>query len=243
MSNIYLSIIVPCYNESDKLEKNIRKIIDFINNQTKIINYEVIIVNDGSEDSSEDKIQELSDKFANIKGINYKPNAGKGKAVKEGIKCSLGEWIVFMDADLSTDLSAINKSISLIDSNNLVVIGSRKHKDTNMIKSQKFIRKFIGYTCSFLTNIIIPLNIKDTQCGFKMFNGDLARKAIQKQTLNGFAFDVELLYICKLNGCKIKEFGVIWENDEDSRVSILKSSINFFSDLFKIRKNKKFYKF
>lgn len=240
MGNIELSIIVPCYNEGNKLIINVKQINDFMCENTNISNYEILIVNDGSKDNTFEIGEQLSKEYPNVINLGYEVNRGKGGAVKEGILQSKGEWVVFMDADLSTDLTAINDFFKLKD-NYDVVIGSRRHKDSNLVKAQNFPRRFVGKTCSILTNLIIPLHISDTQCGFKAFNGDLARKIALKQKLNGFAFDVELLYITKLNNYSIGEIAIIWKNDDDSRVSIFNSSVNFFMDLFKIRKNKKNY--
>lgn len=240
MENIALSIIVPCYNEGNKLINNIKQIIDFMQINTSISNYEILIINDGSSDNTKEVGEQLSKEYSVVRNISYMVNRGKGGAVKEGIKQSLGEWVIFMDADLSTKLTAINNVLKDRDKYD-VIIGSRRHKDTNLVKKQAFPRRFIGKTCSVLTNMIIPLHIDDTQCGFKAFKGDLVRKFIEKQRLNGFAFDVELLYIAKLNKCTIGEFGVEWKNDEDSRVSVLNSSVKFLIDLLGIRMNKRGY--
>lgn len=241
MENIALSIIIPCYNEGNKLIENVKQVIDFMNINTNISNYEILIVNDGSSDNTHEVGNSLEKEYDVVRNVGYMINKGKGGAVKEGIRQSRGEWVIFMDADLSTKLKAINNVLEDRDKYD-VIIGSRRHKDTNLVKQQDFTRRFIGKTCSVLTNLIIPLHISDTQCGFKAFKGDLARRFIEKQELNGFAFDVELLYIAKLNNCTIGEFGVEWENDEDSRVSVFNSSINFFIDLFKIRRNKHKYR-
>ena len=141
-----------------------------------------------------------------------------------------------MDADLSTNLIAICDVLKNKDKD--VIIGSRKIKGSNLRKKQGIIRQFVGNCCRFLTNLIVPLYIIDTQCGFKAFNGEFARKMIEKQTINRFAFDVEYLYIAKLNKKTITEIPVIWENDEDSKVTLLNTSIDFFKSLIKIRKNK-----
>jgi hypothetical protein len=167
---------------------------------------------------------------------------GKGGAVKEGVKKSLGDWILFMDADLSTDLSAIKTVLDNID-NQKIIIGSRRHKDSILIKKQGLIRKFIGICCIVLTNLITRLWLLDTQCGFKALEANLAKQIIQKQTIEKWAFDVEWLYIAKVNGFRAKEIPVKWDNDEDSKVSVMSSSVKFFIDLFKIVKNKKLYKF
>lgn len=235
-----LSIIIPCYNEGGKLKDNVVKIQEYLKSKM-IIDYEIIIVNDGSKDNTNEICLELENLNNDIRYCTYEKNRGKGGAVKEGIKNSYGKWIVFMDADLSTDLKSIEDVINNRDEYD-VIIGSRRNKDTVLVKKQNIIRRITGKSCSILTNMIIPLKISDTQCGFKAFEGNFAREMIKKQTLNGFAFDVEYLYISKLNNKNILEIPVDWENDDDSKVSLLNSSIVFFKDLFKIRINKSNYR-
>lgn len=239
MKSELFSIIIPCYNEGNKLINNVKKIINYLS-EINIHEYELIIVNDGSTDETKDVCEQISNDYNKVKFFSYEKNKGKGEAVRVGIENSLGGYVLFMDADLSTDISAI-KNVLNLKSEFDVIIGSRRNKNTVLAKKQPLIRIIIGKCCSIITNIIIPLNVSDTQCGFKAFEGNFAREMIKRQQLNGFAFDVEYLYMAKLNNKKITEIGVIWENDEDSKVSLFRSSIRFFSDLFKIRKNKKIY--
>lgn len=242
MDNIKLSIIIPCYNEGQKLINNIKKINTYLKQELPSLNYEIIGVNDGSKDNTKEIMKENEYKLLNTKFISYEINRGKGGAVKEGVLNAKGEWILFMDADLSTDISAIKTVLDNINSCNFI-IGSRRHKDTILVKKQGFKRKFIGNCCIIITNILTGLHLLDTQCGFKAVKRNLATKIVKKQTINRWAFDVEWLYIAKINKERIKEIPIKWENDEDSKVSAFSSSINFFLDLFKIIKKKKYYKF
>lgn len=239
MNNNLFSIIIPCYNEGNKLTNNIDMVIKYLST-INISEYEIIIVNDGSTDNTKEICEAIEKSHKRVKFVSYEKNQGKGEAVRFGIENSTGGYILFMDADLSTDISAIPKVLELKD-NYDVIIGSRRNDDTVLVKKQPLLRRITGKCCSILTNMIIPLHVSDTQCGFKAFEGNYAREMIKKQQLKGFAFDVEYLYISKLNNKKIVEIGIKWENDEDSKVSILKSSIRFFSDLFEIRKNKNKY--
>lgn len=227
--------------------KNTQQIVEFMKSFKDT--YEIIIINDGSKDNTINILnnevkfylekQRKNTNLENFKIITYECNQGKGYAVKQGIKNSIGKIVLFMDADLSTNLIAICDVLKY--KNEDVIIGSRKIKGSNLTKKQGYVRQLIGNCCRFLTNIIVPLYIIDTQCGFKAFNGDFAREMISKQTINRFAFDVEYLYIAKLNGKNIIEIPVIWENDEDSKVSLFDTSIDFFKSLIRIRKNKPFY--
>ena len=235
-----LSIIIPCYNEGEKLLANISKIKNFIFTSFKHIDFEIIIVNDGSKDNSEDILTQYCKDDCCCKLISYDINKGKGFAVKQGIESSTKDIVVFMDADLSTDLSSLVDVYSNIDLYD-IVIGSRRHPQSILVKPQRKTRRFFGKVCSIITNIFTSFNISDTQCGFKAIKVDVARDIVQKQTINGFAFDVELLYIGYLNGYSIKEIPVIWENDEDSKVKLIDSSLLFLKDLCKIKSRKNTY--
>lgn len=234
-----LSIIIPCYNEGEKTIVSILKIKNFLSS-FKELDFEIIVVNDGSNDNTGDILHSYCKDDTFCKLISYKHNKGKGFAVKEGISQSSNDIVIFMDADLSTDLSAIHDVYKHIDSYD-VVIGSRKHEQSILSKPQKFPRNLTSRICSKITNFIIPINTSDSQCGFKAFKGDVARTIVKKQTVENFAFDVELLYICYLNGFSIKEIPVIWENDEDSKVKLFDSSILFIKDLIKIKSQKEQY--
>ena len=203
------------------------------------------MVNDGSSDDIVSVANDIAAEFRNpqnFKFITYEKNRGKGHAVKTGIEASRGDYVLFMDADLSVDISSIQKYWEIKDQAD-IWIASRRHKDSNMVVSQGLVRKIVSKSCNILTKMITGLKFEDTQCGFKCFKGDVARKIVTKQTLERWSFDVELLTIAQLNGYTIQDFGIQWENDSDSRVSVLDASIKFFKELFYIRKNKKNYYF
>ena len=211
-----LSIVVPCYNESKDIAKNSEIIKNYLESIKQ--DYELILVNDGSKDNTKEVIEAIP----GVKALSYEPNRGKGGAVKYGIENATGDYVLFMDADLSTDLEA---------------------KDRVIKKKQPALRVFIGWCCRKLVNMKFHFKYKDTQCGFKAMRTDIAKKIVSKQVVNNFAFDVEYLYIAKLNNLSIYEMGVIWADDRGSTVSPLKSSIKFFKDLSFIKKHKKTYLF
>lgn len=229
------SIVIPCYNEAKNIEHNIADIlIPYLNALN--IEYEIIAVNDGSSDNTLDVLNDIP----NIKVVSYTPNKGKGYAVKQGLINSNNDHILFMDADLSTDIKAIEEIIKYVDEYDMI-IGSRHRKDSILVKKQPLLRRFIGYGCRKLVNLKFHFHLSDTQCGFKLVNKDTAKLIIDKQLIDNFAFDVEYLYIAYLHDKKIKEIPVRWENDTSSTVSPLRSSIKFFQDMRRIKKNKNHY--
>ena len=202
-----LSLIIPCYNEGKKLTKNVEKIVSFME-ENFLIDYEIMIVNDGSTDNTIDDVLLLKEKYPNIiRLIHYKDNKGKGYAVKRGILDANGDISIFMDADLSTDISIIPKTVKELE-NYPIVIGSRRMKQSEIAEAQTGIRKITGAGCKVYTNMKLGLHLSDTQCGFKGFHTDIAKQIAEKLTINHWAFDAEMLYIAKLNKIPIKEIPV-----------------------------------
>jgi len=234
-----LSIIVPCYNEGRKIRDNLeKKVLPFLD--SRALDYEIILVNDGSKDNTKDVFAAL--KIDNVRALGYDANRGKGYAVKYGIERARGDYVLFMDADLSTDLSALD--LIYMDGECAdMYIGSRHMKGSVLKKKQGMMRRLIGRTCRLIVNASFKFRLKDTQCGFKVIRAECAKEMANRQIIDGFAFDVEYLFMAHLNRLRVKEIPVIWENDEDSKVSAFKSSIKFFKDLRIIKKNKANYYF
>lgn len=237
-----LSIVIPCYNEANKIKDNIIKIRDYLKHEC-LHDYEILLVNDGSTDNIESVAKNIQSEFQKqnqFRFITYEKNRGKGYAVKTGIENAIGDYILFMDADLSVSITAIRKYWDVKDEAD-IWIASRRHKDSKVSVPTGLVRKITSKCCNILTRLITGLKFPDTQCGFKCFKADVAKKIVTKQTLDRWSFDVELLMIAQLNNYTIKDFGIEWRNDADSRVSVVDASIKFFKELFYIRKNRKHY--
>jgi dolichyl-phosphate beta-glucosyltransferase len=227
-----LSIVIPAYNEENRIEPTILKTIEYLEKHFE--NYEIIVVDDGSKDNTVEVASKYKDK--NVKVISNTKNRGKGFSVKLGVINAKYNPVLFMDSDMSTPISEVSKFMNYINEYDLV-IGSRSSKDSKIIIQQPRFRKALGNTFSKITNLVLGIGISDTQCGFKLVKLDAARKIFPRQTLRGFAFDVELLFIAKFLGFKIKEVPVMWENNSNSKVSPIKDSVRMFKDLIKIRYN------
>lgn len=229
-----LSVVVPCYNEGKDIASKSAIILAKLKDLP--IESELILVNDGSKDNTKEEIAKIKGAIAS----GYDVNRGKGGAVKKGIEDAGGDYILFMDADLSTDLEAIDKLLPLLGKEKFI-IGSRHHKDSKLPIKQPLKRRFIGWCCRKLVNMKFKFHYSDTQCGFKCIEAKFAKEMVKVQIVNRFAFDVEYLYIAKLNNIKPVEIPVIWSDDRGSTVSPLKSSIKFFKDMKVIKKNKANY--
>jgi dolichyl-phosphate beta-glucosyltransferase len=233
-----LSIVIPAFNEEKRIKYTISKLRTFL--KLKKINYEIIAVDDGSTDHTINALKDISNSDLRIITIT---KSGKGAAVKSGMLAANYEYIFFMDADLSTDEQEISKFINIFknEPDVDVIIGSRYLPENSTIVQQPPFRNMVGKTFSLLKSQLLGLNYHDSQCGFKAFRKEAAQKIFSKVTVNGFSFDVEVLYIAELNKIKVKEIAVEWCHRTGGHVNIMIDSIPMIIDLFKIYLKKNYY--
>lgn len=243
MAEIYLSVIIPAYNEEKRLPKTLAEIDKYLKKQNYPSvgsgqgNYEILVVNDGSKDKTAEVVRDLMADVKNLRLIDNKENNGKGYVVRQGILEAKGKYRLFTDADNSTSIDQVEKMWPEFERGYEVVIGSRDIKGAVLPIPQSWSRRRIGDIFNLLVQIICGLwRIWDTQCGFKAFSKRAAEDIFPKCKINRFAFDPEILVIAKKLGYKIKEIPVIWINDPESKVK-LKNMIKMGLDLIKIRWN------
>ena len=229
---MFLSIIIPTFNESKVIEKNLNKIISYFSEK---IDFEIIVVDDGSTDNTLEIISKLNKKKLIV--LNNTSNLGKGAALKIGIEKSKGDLILITDADLSTSIDQFEKLNNKFREGYDIVIGSRSTKDAKVLIKQGYLRIAAGKTFNLLIKLILQINFKDTQCGFKLINGMKGREIIKHSIIKKFCIDVEILYLAKKFDLKTYEIGINWINNKDSSVNLIKDSFNMFSDLIKIKIN------
>ena len=227
-----LSIIIPAYNEEKRIAPTITRIVNYLS--TKDYHGEIILVDDGSIDKTSEVARRIV-KDNRLTIIKNPVNQGKGYSVKKGILASHGEIVLFSDADLSTPIEELDNMMRWIDKGYDIVIGSRALSDSIVEVSQPWYRKIMGKIFNFLIRTFILKGFKDTQCGFKCFKREAAMQIFPLQKLSGFAFDVEMLYIAKKLGLKIREHPVRWINSPDSRVGIVSGSSSMLIDVLKVR--------
>ena len=226
-----LSLIIPAYNEAERIGNTLERIQEYFS--LNPIEHEVIVVDDGSKD---DTIK-ICESF-NVRVIPLSKNMGKGAAVRTGILESKGDLKIFTDADLSTPIEEIEKMIPILESDEYeVCIGSRALQQELIRKHQPWYREAMGKTFNKFVQLLVVKGITDTQCGFKGFTKKAAEKIFNKAQVNGFAFDVEVVYLAKRLGFKIKELPVEWINDERSKVHPVFDSIRMLNEIVKIRMN------
>lgn len=228
-----ISIIIPTYNEERRIVKSLSKVFDYLHQNN--IDAEIIIVDDGSKDKTVELLEEAREK--NFKIIKNQVNCGKGFSVRRGMLEAKGDPIFFTDADLSTPIEELGPAQEWFDQGYDLVIGSRKLKESKIRIKQPIYRTIIGGIFNIMTRFLLIEKIKDTQCGFKGFRKSAVEQIFNRQTLNRFSFDVEIIFIARKFRFRIKEMPVEWINSTESKVSLIKDSFGMFLDLMKIRRN------
>jgi dolichyl-phosphate beta-glucosyltransferase len=232
---MYLSIIIPAYNEEKALPNTLKEIDKYLSKQS--YDYEILVVNDGSKDRTAEVGREQVSAIRNLRIIDNKKNHGKGYVVRQGMLAAKGEYRIFSDADNATSIDQIENMLPQFEQGYEVVIGSRDIKGTIIAAPQPWWRIMLGNVFNLLVQVISGLwGIWDTQCGFKGFSAKAAKDIFARCKINRFAFDVEVLTIAKKMGYKIKEIPVIWKNNPESRVKF-KSMVKMLLEVFQIRRN------
>lgn len=231
---IYLSVIVPAYNEEKLIKGTLIETENFLSAQ--IYGYEIIVVNDGSKDKTSSIIESLQSDFKNLIIIKNDKNRGKGYSVKKGMLSAKGKFRLFMDADNSTSIDQLASFIPPMKNDCDIVIGSRALKNSKITKSQSFYKKLLGSIGNKLIRFFAISEIGDTQCGFKCFSSESAENIFSKLTIDRWGFDIEILAIANKLGYKVKVVPVVWENREETRVRN-KEYIATFKELLKIKMN------
>jgi len=233
MKDCFLSVIIPAYNEEKRLLPTLERVCEYLS--TKDFPYEVVVVDDGSTDNTLQITKSIANKNNHINILSNERNSGKGYSVRRGMLSARGEYVFFTDADLSTPIEEIEKCLPYLVNGYDVVIGSRSMPGADIIVHQPWYREKMGKIFNFMVNVVLLRGIVDTQCGFKGFKRDVAKKVFSRCRIDGFSFDVEALYLSRKFDYKIKELPIRWENSTLSKVSPVKHSIQMFKDLLGIK--------
>jgi dolichyl-phosphate beta-glucosyltransferase len=230
------SVVIPCFNEAARIGETLRLTLDYLTANAP--ESELIVVNDGSTDATGTIAREiLSETNIATRLLENFPNRGKGAAVRSGLLAAREPIGLFFDADLSTPLSEIPKVIGPIANGEVdIAIGSRA-LDRNLIGiRQPWRREQAGRVFNLLVRVATGLPFWDTQCGFKAFRLDVCRPILEAARVQGFAFDVELLYLAQRAGLRIREIPVRWNHAEGSKVSFFRDSLRMLREVIALRK-------
>ena len=237
--NETLTIVIPAFNESKRIPRALNDIDSYINKFSKPNLFQIIIVDDGSTDNTKGIVSDWISKDCKNKScfqiVSYFPNKGKGYAVNQGFLHAAGSLVLYTDADGAAPIEELEKLQKIINEGYDIVIGSRVLKNNTSKVSMSFTRKLSGRVFHSFLSMLDLADVKDTQCGFKLFKSALSKKLAQDQKCFGFSFDIEYLFLAKKLGYTIKEIPINWHHVEGSKVNIFRDSIKMLIEVIKIR--------
>ncbi|GAC1504767.1 MAG: glycosyltransferase family 2 protein [Candidatus Dormibacteraceae bacterium] len=228
-----LSIVIPCYNEEERLPRTIEQIERYLHRTGT--SYELILVDDGSSDGTRLVQDAAAARNPSVRVEALPRNRGKGRALAEGVAMAKGPEILVTDADLSTPIEELEKLRASLHNGAGVAIGSRAMRASRVEIAQPLYRVLMGKVFNLLVQALLLPGIWDTQCGFKLFQAAVAHDVFARLTTDGFGYDPEVLYLAKKRGVKIAEVPVVWRNSSPTKVMPIKSSIDMFKHVVKTR--------
>ena len=227
----FLSIIIPAYNEEPRITETLRTVVEYFGTQS--YTWEVAVVDDGSTDGTAPLVKSFADLHPSVRLIIV-PHGGKGWAVNRGMLCTTGEYRFLCDADLSMPIEQVSRFLPPATSQFDIAIGSREVTGARRIGEPRR-RHIMGRIYNLLVRVLAVPGFADTQCGFKCFRGQVAQKYFPFQTLYGFAFDVEILFLASKGRLRIQEVPIDWYYRPKSKVSPVRDSLAMSRDILKIR--------
>jgi len=213
--NPHVSLILPVYNESKRIQTGLKAAISYLEKQP--YSWEIIVVDDGSTDVNTSGVALDSPE---VKLIRTTRNFGKGHAIRVGVEASRGEYIIFSDIDFSVPPEFISPFLTVLKSTD-IVIGSRRLRQSHVTQHQHFLRESLGHGFTQIANFILGLHHSDLTCGFKGFKRSVAQDLFRCQKLNRWAFDPEILFLAQKLHYRIHEFPVTWANDPHTKVNLI----------------------
>jgi glycosyltransferase involved in cell wall biosynthesis len=228
--------VVPAFNEERRLPQTLDKILAYLAKHKR--SSEVVVVDDGSRDATAEVAEGFAKLHKQVRVLRNPGNRGKGYSIRHGVREAAGEWILFTDADLSAPIEELEKLFRAIEEHGAqVAIGSRALDRSLIGVHQSWFRENAGRLFNLLMRIIVGLPFWDTQCGFKLFRRDAAQDAFGRGVIDGFGFDVEVLYIARKLGHKIVEVPVRWDHADGTKLHMTGDSAKMFADLLRVRLN------
>lgn len=231
MPQPFLSIVIPAYNEEPRILRTLGQVVRFLDSRN--YSWEVVVVDDGSTDTTADLVDDFASRHSNVRLLRVE-HRGKGWAVRHGMLDAIGSYRFLCDADLSMPIEQVDRFLPPQLDGVDIAIGSREAPDSRRI-GEPSKRHLMGRFYNTLVRLLAVPGVNDTQCGFKCFRGETVPDLFGKQTIHGFAFDVELLYLAGRAGLTVKEVGIDWYYRELSKVRPVQDSLRMTRDLLKVR--------
>jgi len=233
LANPFLSIVIPAHNEETRLPDTLEQVFSFLN--TQIYSAEVLVVENASQDRTLEVARSYSQCFANLHVLQLEQR-GKGRAVQHGMLQASGDFLFMCDADLSMPISQINQFIPPVLTDFDIAIASREAPGAVRYNEPVY-RHLVGRVFNTMIHTLALPGLKDTQCGFKCFRAPVARELFPRQTISGWSFDVEVLFIARQRGYRIVELPIPWYFTAESKVKVFRDSARMALDLLAIRAN------
>ncbi len=233
MSSPVYSIVIPAYNESQRISASLQKVLDFVNSANW--DSEIVVVNDGSRDNTPDIVRQYAAGFPAVRLVENPGNRGKGYSVRNGMMHARGELLIFSDADLSSPITEATKLVDAIRGGADIAIGSRWMRPELMTERQPFYRQLFGRVFNLILRVVLGLKFKDTQCGLKAFSRRAAQDIFPRQRIERWGFDPELLFLARRSGLRTAEVPVEWAHDERSKINPLVDGMKMFMEILRIR--------
>jgi len=233
LTSPFLSIIIPAYNEEHRLPRTLEEIFTFLNDQS--YEAEVLVVENGSNDQTFEISLKFTEQYKNLR-VFKEEQPGKGNAVRRGMREARGEYRFFCDADLSMPIAEVNNFLPPALEDYKIAIASREIPGAVRYNEPQY-RHMTGRIFNTLIRYLVLPKLQDTQCGFKCFHADVVKEIFPYQTLTGWSFDVEILYIAQRKGYLVCEVPINWYFNPDTKISVLRDSWQMFIDLLIIRRN------
>jgi len=224
-----LSVVLPVYDEARVLEATFAELVPHLESLGR--SFEIVCVDDGSSDGSWAILERLAAADARVRIDRLPKNQGKGAAVRKGMLAATGELQLFMDADLSTPLDEIAGFLGALDSGYDVVIGNRRAPGSRITRHQPWIRETLGRGFTVVTRLLLAPGVHDFTCGFKAFRRDATREVFARSSLNGWAFDAELVVIAHSLGLRLAQVPVAWHDEDGTKVRVLRAVLGSLREL------------
>lgn len=228
-----ISIVIPAYNESVRLGATLDRILGFIDREAW--NAEIIVVDDGSRDRTADLVKDYAQRTSIVRLVQNPGNRGKGYSVRNGVLNAHGAIILFTDADLSSPIEEAPKLLSALEAGADVAIGSRWAQSHLQTQRQSVARQVMGRAFNVFLRLLLLMDFKDTQCGFKAFRRNAAKTLFSLQRIEGWAFDPEILFLAGKLGFRVAEVPVVWAHDEGTRIHPLADGLKMGLEVLRIR--------
>ena len=233
MESILYSIVIPAYNEGARLGATLEKVLAYVRQQGWTA--EVIVVNDGSSDNTAEIVCAFREKNPEVRLLENPGNRGKGYSVRSGMLRTRGEVVVFSDADLSSPIEEMPKLLQALTAGADIAIGSRWLRAELQTQRQSAHRQLFGRVFNLLLRIVLGLQFKDTQCGFKAFSRRAAQTILPHQQIERWGFDPEILFLARKFGFRVEEVPVLWGHCGGTRIHPLADGARMFQEMLRVR--------